>query len=54
MALKVKLLAADGMKTALVVLQQCLNGINTDLVAMIHDEVIVQTHPFEGNVKNIV
>lgn len=54
MALKVKLLAVDGMKAALVVMLQCLKRVNTDLVAMIHDEVIVQPHPLEDNVKNIV
>ena len=36
-------LAADGMKAALVVLQKRLEGLDAGLVAVIHDEVIVQT-----------
>ena len=36
-------LAADGMKAALVVLQRRLEGLDAELVAVIHDEVIVQT-----------
>ena len=36
-------LAADGMKAALVVLQKRLEGLDAELVAVIHDEVIVQT-----------
>ena len=38
-------LAADGMKAALVVLKQRLEGLDAELVAVIHDEVIVQTPP---------
>ena len=36
-------LAADGMKAALVVLKQRLERLDAELVAVIHDEVIVQT-----------
>ena len=38
-------LAADGMKAALVVLKQRLEELEAELVAVIHDEVIVQTPP---------
>ena len=38
-------LAADGMKAALVVLQKRLEELDATLVAVIHDEVIVQTLP---------
>jgi len=38
-------LAADGMKAALVVLKQRLEELDAGLVAVIHDEVIVQTPP---------
>ena len=38
-------LAADGMKAALVILQKRLEGLDAELVAVIHDEVIVQTPP---------
>ena len=38
-------LAADGMKAALVVLQKRLERLDAELVAVIHDEVIVQTPP---------
>ena len=38
-------LAADGMKAALVVLKQRLEELDAELVAVIHDEVIVQTPP---------
>ena len=38
-------LAADGMKAALVVLKKRLEGLDAELVAVIHDEVIVQTPP---------
>ena len=41
-------LAADGMKAALAVLQKRLEGLDAELVALIHDEVIVQTpHPLQ-------
>ena len=47
--------AADGMKTALVVLKQRLQGMCSELVAVIHDEVIVQTPPpFADEVRGIV
>ena len=38
-------LAADGMKAALMVMQKRLEGLDAELVAVIHDEVIVQTPP---------
>ena len=38
-------LAADGMKAALVILQRRLEELDAELVAVIHDEVIVQTPP---------
>ena len=38
-------MAADGMKAALVVLKQRLERLDAELVAVIHDEVIVQTPP---------
>ena len=38
-------LAADGMKAAFVVLQKRLERLDAELVAVIHDEVIVQTPP---------
>ena len=41
-------LAADGMKAALVVLQKRLEELDAKLVAVIHDEVIVQTPPTLG------
>ena len=48
-------LAADGMKAALVVLQKRLEGLDAELVAVIHDEVIVQTPPpFANEVRGIV
>ena len=43
------------MKTALVVLKQRLQGMCSELVAVIHDEVIVQTPPpFADEVRGIV
>ncbi len=48
-------LAADGMKAALAVLQKRLEGLDAELVAVIHDEVIVQTPPPLANkVQGIV
>ena len=48
-------LAADGMKAALVVLQKRLEGLDAELVAVIHDEVIVQTPPaLADQVESIV
>ena len=48
-------LAADGMKAALVVLQKRLEGLDAELVAVIHDEVIVQTPPpFADEIRGIV
>ena len=48
-------LAADGMKVALVVLKQRLEGLDAALVAVIHDEVIVQAPPpFADRVRGIV
>ena len=48
-------LAADGMKAALVVLKQRLEELDAELVAVIHDEVIVQTSPpFANEVRGIV
>mgnify|MGYP003338905763 CR=1 FL=1 len=48
-------LAADGMKAALVVLKQRLEGLDAALVAVIHDEVIVQTPPpFADQVRGVV
>ena len=48
-------LAAEGMKVALVVLQKRLEGLDAELVAVIHDEVIVQTPPpFADQVRGIV
>ena len=48
-------LAADGMKAALVVLQKRLERLDAELVAVIHDEVIVQTPPpFADEVRGIV
>ena len=48
-------LAADGMKAALVVLQKRLERLDAELVAVIHDEVIVQTPPpFADKVRGIV
>ena len=48
-------LAADGMKAALVVLKQRLEELDAELVAVIHDEVIVQTPPpFADQVRGIV
>ena len=48
-------LAADGMKSALVVLEQRLQEMCAELVAVIHDEVIVQTPPpFADEVRGIV
>ena len=48
-------LAADGMKAALVVLQKCLEELDAELVAVIHDEVIVQTPPaLADRVRGIV
>ena len=38
-------LDADGMKAALVVLQMLLERLDAELVAVIHDEMIVQTAP---------
>ena len=38
-------LVADGMKAAPVVLQKRLEELDSKLVAVIHDEVIVQTPP---------
>ena len=38
-------MAADGMKAALVILKKRLEGLDAELVAVIHDEVIVQTLP---------
>ena len=35
------------MKAALVVLKQRLEGLDAELVAVIHDEVIVQTPPLQ-------
>ena len=39
--------AADGMKAALAVLQKRSEGLDVELVAVIHDEVIVQTPPWQ-------
>ena len=51
----VQSLAADGMKAALVVLKQRLEILDAELVAVIHDEVIVQTPPpFANQVRGIV
>ena len=48
-------LAADGMKAALVVLQKRLERLDAELVAVIHDEVIVQTPPsLADEVRGIV
>jgi DNA polymerase I-like protein with 3'-5' exonuclease and polymerase domains len=48
-------LAADGMKAALVVLKQRLEESDAELVAVIHDEVIVQTPPaLADRVRGIV
>ena len=48
-------LAADGMKAALVVLKQRLEELDAELVAVIHDEVIVQTPPpLADKVRGIV
>ena len=48
-------LAAGGMKAALVVLKQRLEELDAELVAVIHDEVIVQTSPpFANEVRGIV
>ena len=48
-------LAADGMKAALVVLQKRLERLDAELVAVIHDEVLVQTLPLYANeVRGIV
>ena len=48
-------LAADGMKAALVVLQKRLEELDAELVAVIHDEVIVQTPPpLADRVRDIV
>ena len=48
-------LAADGMKAALVVLQKRLEELDSKLVAVIHDEVIVQTPPaLADKVRGIV
>ena len=46
---------ADGMKAALVILQKRLEELDAELVAVIHDEVIVQTPPpFAYQVRGIV
>ena len=43
------------MKAALVVLQKRLEGLDAELIAVIHDEVIVQTPPpFVDEVRGIV
>ena len=48
-------LAADGMKAAFVVLQKRLERLDAELVAVIHDEVIVQTPPpLADEVRGIV
>ena len=48
-------MAADGMKAALVVLKQRLERLDEELVAVIHDEVIVQPPPpFADQVRGIV
>ena len=46
---------ADGMKAALVILQKRLEELDAELVAVIHDEVIVQPPPpFADRVRGIV
>ena len=46
---------ADGMKAALVILQKRLEELDAELVAVIHDEVIVQTPPaLADEVRGIV